>query len=412
MDLPDGGGVQLPASMEIQYFYGDEFKGAVVPTNAHNVFTKDVFNTYTFEPVVATKIQLALTGRGASLPNGTVGIQEWKVSGHKALPVMSSAATEYGVAYDSFNAAMFAPVTTDKIRMLTNSAAPVGLVELRAKTADGTYAEQSASSVTASYTCTPYATLSAVNDGVVSSASLYGGSTWSTWAGNQPDPSVGWGEHWVEYGFAEPKTFVAMEAFWYRAWDDGVIRPDRWKVQYFADGQWQDVPDIDRVDGFDPDVYEYAVRLAAGSGVPGISMYSDYDFVRIAYETADAVPGTTKVNVSSKYAFDLYAPPRAYTFKFVEEGVMLYAAAKDGSVGALLSNASGQGVTGTLIVAFYDEKGRLISVDFDSVDLADGGEQTLAAAVPASGAGGRYRAFAWGDDAAPLCAAAGGTLAK
>ncbi|MDR1158596.1 MAG: glycoside hydrolase family 127 protein [Oscillospiraceae bacterium] len=407
----DGGGVQLPASMEIQYFYGDEFKGAVIPTNAHDVFTKDVFNTYTFEPILATKIQLALTGRGASLPNGTVGIQEWKVSGHKALPVMSSAATEYGVAYDSFNTAMFAPVTTDKIRMLTNSATPVGLVELRVKTADGTYAEQSASSVAASYTCTPYATLSAVNDGVVSPTSLYGGSTWSTWAGNQTDPSVGWGEHWIEYDFAEPKTFVVMEAFWYRAWDDGVIRPDGWKVQYFADGQWKDVPDIDRVDGFDSDIYEYTARLTAGSDVPNIGMYSDYDFVRIAYETADAMPGTTKVSVSPKYAFDLYAPSKAYTFKFIEEGVTLSAAEKDGSVKAVLSNASGQGVTGTLIVAFYDEDGRLISVDFDSVDLADGSEQPLVAVFPASGTSGAYKAFAWSDDGTPLCAAVGEKIA-
>jgi DUF1680 family protein len=406
----DGGGVRLPASMEIQYFVGDEYKGAVVPTNAHDAFTKDVFNTYTFEPVVATKIQLALTGRGTSLPDGTVGIQEWKVSGRKALPATSGAAMEYGTAYDKFNTAAFAPVTTDKIRMVTNSATPVGLVELRVKTTDGTYVEQSASSVTASYTCTPYATLAAVNDGVVSSASAYTGDTWSTWAGNQPDPSIGWGEHWVEYGFAAPKTFVAMEAFWYRAWDDGVVRPDSWKVQYFADGRWQDIPTIDRVDGFDPDVYEYDIRLDAGSGVPGISMNSDYDFVHIEYETADAVPGTTRVTVSPKYAFDVYAPSKTYTFQFIAKGVTLSAAETDGGVKAVLSNYSGQSVAGRLIVVVYDRNGRLVSVTDTGVDLADGSEQPLIAAVPALQEGGSYKAFAW-DDGVPLCDAAGGTLA-
>ena len=406
----DGGGVQLPRAMEIQYWNGAIFV-PVTPTNAHDTFVRNVFNTYTFEPVETTILRLALTGRGTSTNTGTVGIREWKVSGHKALPVYNSSLS-YGREYDKFNVAAFAPVTTTKIRMFTNSATPVGLIELRAKTADGLYVERGAS-VTASYTCVQYSTLTAVNDGVWGSVSQdsTNGRSWSTWAGNQPNPSIGWGEHWVEYAYDEPQTFVSMEAFWYRAWDDGVIRPDSWKVQYFEDGVWKDVVTPYSMDDFDSSVYDYLVRMEPGAQIPGVSLSSVYDFVNIKSTQATATPGTAVVSVKPAYNFDIFGNAFDYRFRFVRNEVWVTARQADGLVTAELGNYSGVPIDGIFLLAFYDQSGKMVGLKQEVFnELADAAEKTMATDIPAQSSGGSYKVFAWSPNYIPLCADFSGNI--
>ena len=399
----DGGGVQTPRAMEIQYWDGTEYV-PVTPTNAHDTFNRNVFNKYTFEPVETTMIRLNLSGKGSATNNGCVGIREWKVSGHKSLPVISSDLT-YGIEYDKFNVANFAPVTTTKIRMLTNSATPVGLVQLRVKTDDNEYVEKDAS-VTASFTCLPYSTLDAVNDGLWGSlsAETRSGWTWSTWANNTSNPSQGLGEHWVEYAYEEPLTFVSMEAFWYRAWDDGVIRPDRWKAQYFEGGEWKDVESIYSIGDFDSSVYDYLIRIDAGMDLPKVNLSSEYDFVDIRpYQTLSA-PGVSTVTVKPAFNYDIYAPEQIYRFKLVYNEIYVMAHESDRSIIAELGNYSGANKSGVLILAFYDKEKRLVSIKTEAFEnFADGEALVISELIPLGYSDMSYQVFAWDQSYVPLC---------
>ena len=78
----DGGGVQLPDSMEILYWNGNEYV-SVTPTSDYT-FTKNEFNTYIFEPVITNKIRLHVT---SETKKRGMGILEWDLNGKIVLDV-------------------------------------------------------------------------------------------------------------------------------------------------------------------------------------------------------------------------------------------------------------------------------------------------------------------------------------
>lgn len=73
----DGGGVQVPDGLTIQYWNGEEYV-PVTPVGSYNTFVANTFNTYEFETIETTKLRMLIkndTKRVAS------GIVEWEVLG-------------------------------------------------------------------------------------------------------------------------------------------------------------------------------------------------------------------------------------------------------------------------------------------------------------------------------------------
>ncbi len=308
----DGGGVQIPDGLTIEYWNGSEFV-PVDQIGAYDTFKKNTENEYLFKPVITSKIRMNIKN---DVKNVASGIMEWKLLGSLkeidytdiGLSAVRYGDRAYAGEYNTLNVATFAPATSNRFRALMDCGKPVGMKEFRLRTADGSYIEQQGVP-TASYTL-PNSNLGAVNDGKgmdQSSASL-DAETWSTYPQS--------GEQWVEYTFEQPYTVDQAEICWYRAWDDGVVSPNAWKIQYFADGEWKDAEQsISELAGFDSKTYEYEVALPKGAPVPAVAADYDKGLAKIAVEQADALPGTAVITVTS--AFD-DAISRTYTIRFTE----------------------------------------------------------------------------------------------
>ncbi|WP_050699308.1 beta-L-arabinofuranosidase domain-containing protein [Anaeromassilibacillus senegalensis] len=309
----DNGGVKVPDGLEIVYWNGEAFV-PVTPTKEYNSFNKNQYNNYGFTPVVTDKIRMNIKNDVKKVASG---IMEWKVQGQLGavdFGQVSLASVQYGhkpyaTEYNTLNEADFTPVTANKFRVLMEGQRSVGMKEFRLQKEDGTYAEQDAA-VSASYTCEEWSTLKAVNDGKGwdTSAEVGTGSTWSTY------PEAG--TQWVEYAFEEPITVKQAEICWYRAWDDGVIAPDSWKIQYEKDGEWVDVDhaafDLD----FDKAVMEYTVKMPKLSAVPVVTAEADASYAAVAIRQAETFPGSAQITVSVPGYPD---SEKTYTIHFVEQ---------------------------------------------------------------------------------------------
>ena len=312
----DNGGVQIPDGLEIVYWNGEEFV-PVTPAREYNYFTKNAYDSYEFDPIVTTKIRLNIKN---DVKNVASGIMEWKLQGERGeVDFTNVPLTEvyygdkpYATEYNVLNVTDFTPVTAQNFRILMDGHKPVGMKEFRLQKTDGTYAEQDAA-VSASYTCTT-TSLDAVNDGEGWETSAENGNpkgTWSTY------PNAG--EHWVQYSFDAPIEVQQAEVCWYRAWDDGVIVPDTWKIQYEKDGEWVDVPHSTlALPGFDNSVMEYTVEVSSENGVPNVGAKAEASYARISIEQAEAIPGTAKITV---WASGVADSERTYLIHFVEETI-------------------------------------------------------------------------------------------
>jgi hypothetical protein len=207
-----------------------------------------------------------------------------------------------------------------------------------------------------------------------------------------------------------------MEAFWYRAWDDGVVKPGvGWTVQYFEDGQWKNVQNAFKVDGFDLPVYDYLIALDDNQGrAPHITLKpTGYDFVGSVVWSRDAlVLGTNTAAVGSNYPFDLYAAAD-YSFTFMRKAgeINIAGVAENGKITAEMGNFTDSPASGSLIVAFYDSRGRLVEAQIKAFDdLAAGSVINFSTAIPAGFTGGVFKVFAWDKSYAPLCPAYTGII--
>ncbi|MBC8546886.1 glycoside hydrolase family 127 protein, partial [Clostridiaceae bacterium NSJ-31] len=319
----DGGGVQVPTGLDIQYWDGTQFV-SVNKIGEYDTFIKSQENIYRFQPVVTNKIRLVITPKGAlsSSGSGMPGIMEWKLLGQigtvdidrPEITAVRYGDMPFGTDYDKFNVATFAPATSQSFRMVTtNPKKPVGLREFRILTTDGEYVEQEAS-LTASYTCEQWSTITGINNGKWDDSSIYNGTddVWSTY------PETGEnGVHWVQFDFAEPKTVAQAEAFWYRAWDDGVTKPDSWTFQYLDEsGEWKDVERFEgQIVDFDNNITEYDVDLPVGANVPFVVADYDENLAIVEIQQPTELPGDAIISIKTVSGTD----ERLYTIHFAEK---------------------------------------------------------------------------------------------
>lgn len=312
----DNGGVQIPDGLTIQYWdeAASEFV-SVEQNGEYNTFSKNAFNSYTFNPVVTTKIRLVIQN---DIRKVAPGIMEWKLQGELGqldlenvpLSGIKYGDRDYTTNYDIMNQATFAPVKTEKVRVLMNSNRPMGLMEAELYTEKGENVVLDAS-LTASYTCEEWSSLSVVNDGKWENKSQIAGDKTNTWS-TYPET----GEHWIEFTLKEPETISGAGMFWYRAHDDGVVKPQSWKIQYMENGEWKDVEHQpgQQVEGFDNNVFEYEVAIPKDSRIPYVSAQCKYPFVEIHVQQPDGIPGEATITVKGPKG-----DARFYTVNFVEE---------------------------------------------------------------------------------------------
>jgi uncharacterized repeat protein (TIGR02543 family) len=91
---------------------------------------------------------------------------------------------------------------------------------------------------------------------------------------------------------------------------------------------------------------------------------------------------------------------------------MLVATAADGKINAVLTNITDEAISGQLIIALYDENGRLSAVETKAFALNPDENDSLIYTVSGNQANGTYKVFAWDDSFLPLTKAVGGAFAQ
>jgi hypothetical protein len=71
----DGGGVQVPNGLKIEYWDGTRYVG-VQPRDAYRFFPKNDYGAYWFESVTTTRLRMTIDNSQTGV---AVGIVEWKL---------------------------------------------------------------------------------------------------------------------------------------------------------------------------------------------------------------------------------------------------------------------------------------------------------------------------------------------
>jgi len=318
-----GTGVSNPASWTLEYRDMTTGQWAAVPNPSGFPTAHNVLNTVTFDPVTTTQLRATFNGSPSSTTPTTyaaIAVTEWAVlaapaesvapvsvqtwvgrQDPPALPSTVSVTYPGGVVLDVpvwwagiDPAALQTPGTVTVAGLALGSSTPAAATITVDESSPWWGNQALAATATASYT-SPGNSVAAVNDDVVPPTADDQSLLWATW------PEVG--EQWVEYAWDEPVRVSRSEMVFVQDVEDavaeGVKVPASWRIQYWVDGAWADVPDADAYGTVRDDVNTTtfapvtttrlrAVLQAQGAqpeeGSVGIAEW------RVLGEDADAVP--------------------------------------------------------------------------------------------------------------------------
>jgi hypothetical protein len=237
-----------PVSVEIQY--RDKNGAWVQVSNAKGLGVElNKYNYTTFDPVVTTGLRMTMTPKTLGC-----GVIEWKVYGYSDKIIVTNSLLKVAIAQaNGLKAALFTKdswsalqeVVKEAQNVVNNTEATQEIVDNTTAKVNNSIASLVSLDKNIAYTatkstsyCSPWETVGAVNDNVVSQTSAGAGvSHYGTW-GNDAT------EEWVTYTWGAAMDITSIELFLFND-GGGILSPKSYKYEYLdASGKWVEVPNV------------------------------------------------------------------------------------------------------------------------------------------------------------------------